>query len=352
MKIIINIFTLLLTTFTAILFAQPAISVHIPHKKIRIGQSTPVIVTGFGLNHLAGAGAQDYRLRISIDQPLVAAFDNASSLFIAPLDWARVSAQGTFTKKLSVTGLQTGVYSVTAELMAGAEEATFAPAAVQDVDCCKIEISWHTYQGSKLDSASKKYNDNLKNKVLDQLKKVEGNFKEEEICITFVEGKPIPPEKNKPYLILRSGGPKGKKWERPNLCDYANDANFASPTKPEIIIADYINVWGGKTWIKNDKVNGLTPYIGANVAAVKSDIGSLATYIQNELYHIFGLSDQEMGASLTNAKHTVKAEMWDFMRAVCKAGNGKNALIETRLERKKMKSGREDCEGEKQDDKK
>ena len=294
------IFFILSTLFIIdTLFAQPAITVQIHRPKIRVGQTTPVLVTAHGLRDLVGANNPAYSLRITLDQPAVAAFGIASSSFTAPLDWAKVSPQGTFVTELSVTGLRTGAYSITADLVPGGEEMFAAPEAVaQDEECCEIEISWHVYKGSKFENAGTITAG--KNKV-DILSEVAEIYEDLGICITWIKGKTMP--KNYKSMSINKKSDKS-----PGLEDFET-ASGATKKKPEVMFTNEL--------YENDTKPGVTINTGGNVSALEDKIPTadlMTRVLAHELGHIFGLEDYEFKDTIQDGqKVRIRSILCPFM---------------------------------------
>lgn len=98
------------------------VTVEILRPKIRIGQTTRVLITAHGLNQLEDVGRQDYHFRIGIYPPDVAALNSLSNILTVPIDWANVTPEGTFATELPLIGLRPGTYVVSADLIAGLVE--------------------------------------------------------------------------------------------------------------------------------------------------------------------------------------------------------------------------------------
>jgi len=192
---------------------------------------------------------------------------------------------------------------------------------------CRKKVSLHTYQGSPLEVSEQ--TDALQTR----LGRIGEKFAMRGIDLEFGPLQCDLPRMAQTLYAREdeSNGPLG--IQGPNLFDFARDDSFASANNPAIIITERLLAWSSSEQRYLRKL-GITPFPGANVAAVElSGTESDAVRIENELYHIFGLTDEEMGATSPSAQHFVTDNMWDFVNLLCKEGADnelKNALVQAR----------------------
>jgi len=127
------------------------------------------------------------------------------------------------------------------------------------------------------------------------------------ICLQWEQGAPLAGG------ALAVDSPPGAP-ARPQLRDFVEAAR---PERPALLLVEQLITWdAGLRQNRNRK--GATPGVGANVAAVRyDDRRGDAVAIRNELLHVLGLSDAELGASESEARHTLRPVMNPFLRCAC-----------------------------------
>jgi hypothetical protein len=213
--------------------------------------------------------------------------------------------------------------------------APWDPAALTGIfqeDCCTLKVGYRVPKGSKLDRADKEKLEALQKK----LDGVAEFFKKEfKICIEW--------EKLEAIDLGADGAVHAGGSKKPQVADALTGA---SAPKPILVFVDQNDLqWHESTDTetkveKYKAINGFTSEPGANGAIVEvtSDRSSDLDYIRNELYHVLGLSDDELGASLTQTKHNKpNKEQADFMKKVCeeskKGDAAKKKAVEDRAKK-------------------
>lgn len=102
--------------------AQPAVTLQIERRRIRVSEATKIKISVFGLNELRQAGMDDLYLKVENNAPSVAALSvpvPGLPFISIPLDWNKVSPDGSLQVDLVGIGLNPGLYTITANLLEG-----------------------------------------------------------------------------------------------------------------------------------------------------------------------------------------------------------------------------------------
>lgn len=214
------------------------------------------------------------------------------------------------------------------------EPISFEPPAAP----CGKKVSLHSYEGSPLESADRR--DALK-KLTDSIART---FALHGIEVEFSDVLADLPSFAATLLARGDDENRPVSDAAPNLFDYIGDPGFADAQRPAILLVQGLEAWNDSAQEYQSKL-GVTPFTGANVAAVRfTGTEADEEHIRNELYHIFGLSDSELGATGPDSKHAVTEDMWEFMRRVCvdsTSDNSKQRIV-GRKERKRTSMNRAD----------
>jgi len=193
-----------------------------------------------------------------------------------------------------------------------------------DANCCPLRLTWRAYDGAGFATSvvrgAKAHRSRAR--VERALQGVARTFADAKICVHWDSG---------PVMdvapVLRLFGPS-------DTALAAIEGAIPSGGAPvAVLFVERLEAYDshGGAYVRR---RGLTPRPGAALAIVALDSRqALRATIQNELYHVLGLTDAELGASEYDARHHVTPSMWDFARRACAVVADREALrrlIETK----------------------
>lgn len=163
---------------------------------------------------------------------------------------------------------------------------------------------------------------------------VSRRFREHGICIEWLERAPL--SSGGTVFVGGSGEPQLSTLEW----------SYGSPEAPAVLFVERLLEVDAAGEIRLRRA--VTPRPGAYLAVVATFTRrNESQVIANELLHILGLRDDELGVTEASDVHTVDAAQWSFARRVCEEGRGvliKDALVRAKDECLATRNGkRADC---------
>lgn len=162
---------------------------------------------------------------------------------------------------------------------------------------------------------------------------VAARFREHGVCVEWARGRPFD---------AASVYTEGEKV--PHIVDLKP---LGSAPLPRLILVPHL-VGPAEDGRRHER-RGATPGAGANVAVVRIVDGrGDGIAMRDELLHVLGLTDAEMGVSRARPRHVPTAEQWQFVRSVCEASRDDGAKRRTVVEKEEClaragDTARSDC---------
>jgi hypothetical protein len=192
--------------------------------------------------------------------------------------------------------------------------ATAAAAGEGDV-CCPLEIFWHPYAGAYFADAQRSLAARRTRARLDRaMAAATATWRAHGICLQWTPGGTL-------------SVPAGLKLFGPDDPTPASlEAQLPVGAGPAVVFVERLEALDPqrKVYIR---ARGATPRAGAPLAIVSlEDRAALKSTLENELYHLLGLRDAELGASDAEARHVVQPAMWSFLQRACAVAGDRPAL--------------------------
>lgn len=180
-----------------------------------------------------------------------------------------------------------------------------------------MTVSWRTAAGSALLTAGSPERERLEGR----LHWVAQRYAEHGVCIDWrPEPEPAP-------AIVVAGRETSPVRSLPTLQQVAAELPADRVT---LLLVRQLMAWNPERQ-QHARRKGATPGAGAQVAAVRYDDGrGDAVTIFNELLHVLGLTDAELGVAPDHPQHEPSPGMWKFVAAICRSAADratKRALI-------------------------
>ncbi len=186
--------------------------------------------------------------------------------------------------------------------------------AVAAEDCCRLPVTWQTHADARIAAGRRDRRPHLR--LERSLEAAARRFREHGICIEWHERAAVTLDGT-----VYVGGAKS-----PQLASL--EWSFGSPEAPALLFVD--RILDLRAAVPRQR-RAVTPRPGAYFAVIgTSTRRNESQVIGNELLHILGLRDEELGVTEESDVHQVDARQWAFARRVCEQGRGvviKQAMV-------------------------
>lgn len=171
-------------------------------------------------------------------------------------------------------------------------------------DCCRLDLSWHAYAGAYFESPRGAASRRTRARIETALRRVTRQFERFGICPRWRQGPSLP---SPARLRLFGDGDTA----------LARIESALGGQRPVLLFVERLEAFVAAE-TRYESRWGATLRTGGPLAIVALDSDrALSPTIRNELYHLLGLDDRELGASDRNARHVVRKPMWAFLRRTC-----------------------------------
>lgn len=195
-----------------------------------------------------------------------------------------------------------------------------AGAAAQPVatpaGCCRLAVSWHPYARAHFAAGERGAAARRTRLRLERAQAaVADAWRPHGICLAWAEGEVLAVPAR--LRLLGPGDPAAADLE----------ALVPASSAAAVLFVERLEAFDPRTQGYRGR-RGATLRPGSPLALVALDERqALGTIVGNELLHVLGLRDAELGAGEHDARHTVQPEMWTFLRRSCAAAADRAARL-------------------------
>lgn len=214
-----------------------------------------------------------------------------------------------------------------------------AEPATPAAECCTLRVTWHPYEQAYFTDPERSLAARRTRLRFERaFTAVAKRWQQEGICIDWAAGSEI--EVTAGLRLFGATDPSAESLE----------ARIDDASAPALLFVERLEARDPDTGSYLRK-RGVTLRPGGKLAVIAlDDRRTLPTVIDNELLHLLGLRDDELGATLEDARHTVTPPMWKFLRRTCGKIGDRKALAAIVAEKDAcMKASGDDKDGAKRE---
>lgn len=203
-----------------------------------------------------------------------------------------------------------------AVLLVAATVATAAAATPAPPDCCRLAAAWHPYTRAHFAAGERGAAARRSRLRIERaLAAVAASWRPHGICLSWSEGEALAVPAR--LRLLGPGDPSPAGLE----------ALVPASSAAAVLFVERLEAFDPHSQGYRRR-RGATLRPGSPLAIVaRDDRVPLGTTVGNELLHVLGLRDGELGAGEHDARHTVQPEMWAFLRRSCAAAADRAARL-------------------------